>query len=87
MYAEGTEVYWEKAKVIGNVKWFIDVKGYGFIGRKGGPLHGDIRRGHRTLKESDPVEFEVVQGAKGPLAANVVVRPKFRLPLQTSHWD
>jgi len=67
--------------VIGNVKWFNDAKGYGFIGRSSGPdvfVHytAIVGQGHRTLKEGDAVEFEVVQGTKGPQAANVVVRPR-----------
>lgn len=61
----------------GRVKWFNDAKGYGFISRDNGPdvfvhhsaIQGD---GFRTLEENQEVEFEVVQGAKGPQAQNVV---------------
>jgi CspA family cold shock protein len=64
-------------KVTGQVKWFNNAKGYGFIGREGGAdvfVHytAITGEGYRSLQEGDTVEFEIVQGQKGPQAAEVV---------------
>ena len=60
----------------GTVKWFSDAKGFGFIERQqGGDIfvhHSSIEgSGFRTLAEGEPVEFEVLDEAKGPKAQNV----------------
>lgn len=64
------------ARMIGTVKWFNDAKGFGFIAREGGPdvfVHFSAIQssGFKSLAEGDRVEFEIVQGQKGPQAANV----------------
>ena len=61
----------------GRVKWFNSARGYGFIGREDGPdvfVHytAIAGEGYKTLNEGDTVEFEIVQGPKGPQASNVV---------------
>jgi CspA family cold shock protein len=63
-------------RLTGTVKWFNDAKGFGFIGREGGPdvfVHFTAIQstGFKSLAEGDKVEFEIVQGQKGPQAANV----------------
>ncbi len=61
----------------GTVKWFSDEKGFGFITLEGGGKdcfvhHTAIQsEGFRTLKEGDVVEFDMVEGQKGPAAENV----------------
>jgi CspA family cold shock protein len=61
----------------GKVKWFNDSRGYGFIAQDNGEdvfVHFSAIQGQgfRTLSEGQTVTFEVVQGLKGPHAANVV---------------
>jgi CspA family cold shock protein len=62
---------------VGTVKWFNDAKGFGFITPKDGSSDCFVHysaiqgSGFRTLIEGDEVEFDQVDGAKGPAAANV----------------
>ena len=61
----------------GTVKWFNDQKGFGFITREDGEKDCFVHQsaiqanGFRSLAEGERVEFDVVQGQKGPAADNV----------------
>jgi CspA family cold shock protein len=65
-------------RTTGRVKWFNDSKGFGFItpedGQKDCFVHHTAIQGEgfKTLAEGERVEFDVVQGDKGPAAQNVV---------------
>jgi CspA family cold shock protein len=83
LHSSGIAPFWRGAKkethverLKGTVKWFNNAKGYGFLGRDDGPdvfIHYSsiTTEGYKSLQEGDKVEFEIVQGQKGPQAANV----------------
>ncbi|NLJ73823.1 MAG: cold shock domain-containing protein [Firmicutes bacterium] len=64
--------------MLGRVKWFNAEKGYGFIEREDG--NGDVfvhfsaiqEEGFKSLQEGESVEFDIVEGDRGPQASNVV---------------
>ena len=66
--------------VTGKVKWFSNLKGFGFIEQEGQndvfvhykPITGE---GYKTLKTGEEVTFDVVEGDRGPQASNVARKP------------
>ncbi len=65
------------AQYRGRVKWFNNAKGFGFLGRADGPdvfvhYRSIEQEGYKGLKENEEVEFDIVQGDKGPQADRVV---------------
>jgi CspA family cold shock protein len=67
----------KKVRLRGTVKWFNNAKGFGFIGRDDGSSDVFVHYsainndGYKSLQEGDQVEFEIVEGQKGPQAGNV----------------
>lgn len=64
------------AQYHGTVRWFNNAKGYGLLGRDDGPdvfcHYSSIQSdGYKSLKEGQVVEYDVVQGEKGPQADQV----------------
>lgn len=63
------------ARSTGKVKWYNADKGFGFIEREGGRdlfVHASALGGDGSLTEGETVEFDIVDGPKGPAAENVV---------------
>ena len=64
------------AQFEGTVRWFNNAKGYGFLGREDGPdvfVHFSAiqTEGYKSLKEGEAVQYDVIQGEKGPQADQV----------------
>jgi CspA family cold shock protein len=76
--AAGSFLVRDSMRSTGRVKWFNDAKGFGFItpdnGTKDCFVHYSSIQGSgfKTLAEGDVVEFDIVDGQKGPAAEQVV---------------
>ena len=75
--AAGRNTMIEGNMATGTVKWFDSGKGFGFIAPDDGGKdlfahYSQIQsNGFKTLEEAQAVEFEIVEGTKGPQAANI----------------
>lgn len=69
--------YFQEGIMRGTVKWFNNQKGYGFISVDGNDkdifVHysGLVNEGYKSLEEGQQVEFDIIEGGKGPQATNV----------------
>jgi CspA family cold shock protein len=73
---ENFRKFWRKLMTKGKVKWFNAQRGFGYIEVEGGKdvyVHQSAIKmeGYKTLEPGDMVEFDIVEGPRGPQAANV----------------
>ena len=77
------------AQYRGQVKWFNNAKGFGFLGCDGGAdvfVHYSAIRGegYKSLKEGDEVEYDIITGSTGKPQADNVIRQTGSAPLKTA---